>query len=524
MVLLQRDVRRHILSGFRPLQPLARSLPARRIEDGCGTCSTANWFVPLLGGLRRLWSESLQRTGLLPQILRHLGGPDKTPPISEGQMCPFLADLRAWMGVTSDAVWARCLSAPAGQPFRLHLLRVMSEICRDPDAAFTDQLCTGVPLGVNYRLKPCPVMAPGLPPDPNPRPLQCCASAWQSALSEPATVDTLLREEVEEGWIREVPGGVAALRDQCAHCAIGKLGLVLAPGRAPRLVVDSSVSAVTENTALPNRSCNPTLSHLRRCLPLSPAQGELCALVLDVSKAHRRIKIRPEDQGLLCFHHRDKLYQCLTLNFGARASSYYWSRTAGLLCRLLRRLLFVNHALMIYVDDLLCLLRKCASPLLSAFIAILLLALQVPMSWRKASLSSQPVWIGWRIDLLTGTVQMESAKQQRLLSLLQQVLDARHVSRHDVEKLTGKLLWLSGLLSFLRPTLAPLYALQHSGQTVMAALTLDQWSALRGVLDADLVVRGTLITLPCHSAHVCSGWRGCLCLVSQMLLIGYRAG
>ena len=350
----------------------------------------------------------------------------------------------------------------------------------------------GVPLGVNYRLKPCPVMAPGLPPDPNPRPLQCCTSAWQSALSEPATVDTLLREEVEEGWIREVPGGVAALRDQYAHCAVGKLGLVQAPGRAPRLVVDSSVSAVTENTTLPNRSCNPTLSHLRRCLPLSPAQEELCALVLDVSKAHRRIKIRPEDQGLLCFHHRDKLYQCLTLNFGARASSYYWSRTAGLLCRLLRRLLFVNHALMIYVDDLLCLLRKCASPLLSAFIVILLLVLQVPMSWHKASLSSQPVWIGWRIDLLTGAVQMESAKQHRLLLLLQQVLDARHVSRHDVEKLTGKLLWLSGFLSFLRPTLAPLYALQHSGQTLMAALTLDQWSALRGVLDADLVVRGTI--------------------------------
>ena len=191
--------------------------------------------------------------------------------------------------------------------------------------------------------------------------------------------------------------------------------------------------------------------------------------MLDVSKAHRRIKKRPEDQGLLCFHHRDKLYQCLTLNFGARASSYYWSRCAGLLCRLLHRLLFVNHALMIYVDDLLCLLRKCASPLLS---------------WHKASLSSQPVWIGWHIDLLTGTVQMESAKQQRILALLQQVLDARHVSRHDVEKLTGKLL--------LRPTLAPLYALQHAGQTVMAALTLDQWSALRGVLDADLIVRGTI--------------------------------
>ena len=109
-----------------------------------------------------------------------------------------------------------------------------------------------------------------------------------------------------------------------------------------------------------------------------------------------------------------------------------------------------------------------------------------------ACLSSQPVWIGWRVDLLTSTVRMESARQQRLLLLLQQVLEARHVPRHDVEKLTGKLLWLSGLVSFLRPTLAPLYALQHAGQAVMAAFTPDQWSSLRSLLDADLFVRGSI--------------------------------
>ena len=31
---------------------------------------------------------------------------------------------------------------------------------------------------------------------------------------------------------------------------------------------------------------------------------------------------------------------------------YYWARLAGMLSRLLHRLLFVRHALLIYVDDL----------------------------------------------------------------------------------------------------------------------------------------------------------------------------
>ena len=43
-------------------------------------------------------------------------------------------------------------------------------------------------------------------------------------------------------------GGVAALKAQYSSCAVGKLGLVQAPEWSPRLVVDSSVSAVTENT------------------------------------------------------------------------------------------------------------------------------------------------------------------------------------------------------------------------------------------------------------------------------------
>ena len=283
-------------------------------------------------------------------------------------------------------------------------------------------------------------MAPGLSFDADPRPLECCASAWQSALRDSATVDELLQEDLQQGWIKEVSGGLLALREQYRLCAVGKLGLVKTTGRPPRLVVDSSVSAVTENTVLPNRSCNPTLAHLRRCM-LSSAAEDFTALVLDVSKAHRRIKIRPQDQGLLCFHHRDKLYQCLTLNFGARASSYYWSRAAGLLCRLLHRMIYVNHSLMIYVDDLICLLRKCTSPLLAALVVILLLALKVPMSWHKASLSSRPVWIGWSIDLANNVCYL-------LLSLLQ----ARYASRQDVERLTGKLLWLSGLFAFLRPT------------------------------------------------------------------------
>ena len=168
-------------------------------------------------------------------------------------------------------------------------------------------------------------------------------------------------------------------------------------------MVDSSISGVTSNTRLPNKAPNPSLADVRKCLPLCPANESLAALVLDVSKAHRRIRIKPSDQGLLCFRRRDTLYQSVTLNFGARASGFYWNRVAGLLVRLTRRLWRVRHSAKIYVDDLLAILLRSSAPLLSALLVVLLCVLRVPMSWRKAALSAKVTWIGWSFDFDTFT-------------------------------------------------------------------------------------------------------------------------
>ena len=132
-------------------------VPKGRIEDGCGTCSSASWVAPrepdFFSHLRHAWLDTLRRTGFLPQILRRLGSPDKAAPLSQSELQPFLHDLRHWLGVGSDAVWDKCLEISPGQPFRLHLLRILAERSNDPDSAFTDQLAAGVPLGVQCNLQ-----------------------------------------------------------------------------------------------------------------------------------------------------------------------------------------------------------------------------------------------------------------------------------------------------------------------------------------------------------------------------------
>ena len=464
----------------------------RRIEDGAGTCSSASWQVPrerdFFKDLRHAWLRRILQPGFIPSVLSRLNSDAKAPPLSPAELLPFFDDLRSWLQISDQALWSKLLEIDDGQPFRLNLWHALSLIGSDPDSAFFDLLHTGVPLGIGTPIPVCSVLPPPVSPTSPVTPLQHCDSAWQSAIDNADIVDKLLEEELSEGWIRLVSGGDAELRRKYAHSAVGKLGVVLSDDRPPRLVVDSSISGVTDHTVLPNRAPNPTLQDVRRCLPLDAAQEELCALVLDVSKAHRRVRIRPADCGLLCFRHRDRLYQSVTLNFGARASGYYWNRVAGLLVRFLHRLLFSAHSAFIYVDDILALLDRCSAPVWACLLVVAILVLNVPMSWHKASLSSRVTWIGWQFDFRRFTVRLDPTKLKRLQFLLQQLCTAHHCSLALLEKITGKLLWLSSLFRAFRPSLAPLYLDQHLPLPAMSAVSPDVWHQLRSSLTAELII------------------------------------
>ncbi|CAE7200873.1 nipblb [Symbiodinium sp. CCMP2592] len=174
--------------------------------------------------------------------------------------------------------------------------------------------------------------------------------------------------------------------------------------------------------------------------------------------------------GLLCFRHAGRLFQCITLNFGARVSSFYWARCAGLLMRLLRRLLRVRHSSWIYVDDILALFDRVSAPLWASVVVVLLLCLKIPMSWRKGMLAPSVLWIGWQMDFDGFTVRLDPAKLSRLVELAMLLLQSRDCFVRDLERLTGKLLWLSSLFRCFRPSLAPLYADQRSFTPVLTAV------------------------------------------------------
>eukprot|EP00435_Cladocopium_sp_Y103_P028775 s1489_g7.t1 len=163
-------------------------------------------------------------------------------------------------------------------------------------------------------------------------PFAAQACACRSAADQPHIVQQLVDDQVAAGFIEPIPGGIPQLEASYQKIGVGKLGLVLAEGRSPRLVVDNSISNMTCNTTLPNHLPLPRIPDVMCCAPESTAQQNMLQLTLYVSKAHRRILIAPADGALLCFYAGGVLYRCITLNFGAPARGWYWGRVAASWC------------------------------------------------------------------------------------------------------------------------------------------------------------------------------------------------
>ena len=130
------------------------------------------------------------------------------------------------------------------------------------------------------------------------------------------------------------------------------------------------------------------------------------------------------------------MYKCLTLNFGARASGWYWGRVAGLMIRSAHALSDHHHTLWQYVDDL-SWLDRATAPLWACTLVILFLMLGIPLSWHKAALDKSLVWIGWSINVASWTVQIPDEKLSKILTQVKAMYRGKKVPLKDLQSLVS---------------------------------------------------------------------------------------
>ncbi|CAE7502271.1 unnamed protein product [Symbiodinium sp. CCMP2592] len=304
----------------------------------------------------------------------------------------------------------------------------------------------------------------------------------------PEQVRELLAQEIAEGWIVERPS-VQYLHDHFPAVAIGKLGLVLAEGRSPRLTVDSSISGVTAACQIPNHMLLPRISDVEDCAPSCLGRHPWITVSLDVRKAHRMVMVEHCDQALLAFTFEGRVFTSSTLNFGARASAFWWARVGGALLRLSHAAIWLSHLLWGYVDDFLGGFRGDVAPISASIWILLLLALGVPLSWSKCVWSPECIWIGWSIKLESWICELPPAKISKILDQITDLLAAGDkVKFKTLESLIGRLLWVTGLWTVLRPLLSPLYAALQRLPVSSVGVTPNLWAAIKRNIAEDCVL------------------------------------
>ena len=168
---------------------------------------------------------------------------------------------------------------------------------------------------------------------------------WRSANVDASVTQQLLEYELSQGFCFKYEGSLEdAKKEWPLGLAIGKLGVVRAPGRSERLVVDNTVCGTNANCNIPERQCMPTVRDVKPCYPWRGASSMQAAMSLDIKSAHKRVVVRPSEVGLLGFTFDGSLCFYRVAPFGAVIAQHWWGRLGSLILRLLHLLVWISHA------------------------------------------------------------------------------------------------------------------------------------------------------------------------------------
>ena len=143
--------------------------------------------------------------------------------------------------------------------------------------------------------------------------LEHCRGNWTAAEQSPELLAQLIQQEVEKGFVKRFEGTEEDAALQWPKgTAIGKLNVVIAEGRDPRLVLDSTVCGLNPAVHIPERVAPPTASDVQRTFLAEDCYAQQTALSIDFKAAHKCNKVHPSEHGTLLF---GKAPPCITTQY-----------------------------------------------------------------------------------------------------------------------------------------------------------------------------------------------------------------
>ena len=219
---------------------------------------------------------------------------------------------------------------------------------------------------------------------------------------------------------------------------------------------------VNSKTRLRDQERAPIAADLKRSIREKSRVGEpTFALSADVTEAHRQVPIHPDDWHLLGCQVSPgaDVFVNTVGTFGIASASYYWSRVAAAVGRILQYL--SGHTStswhMLVADDYLLESggREYRTGLLLFF--VLCAAVGVPLSWHKTCGGDTLVWVGFELLLRSRCVGISSRRAEWFVRWAGSVTESPTIHMGTFEEGLGRIMFVAGALEHERPFLAPLY-------------------------------------------------------------------
>ena len=374
--------------------------------------------------------------------------------------------------------WADLLPAPKealvvddGQPFLLRGLALWLKAFDDPDADIlvdgVDNFANGVWVGVDKPLPRCPQV---FPPKVKHRKLDDTdfnpvASNYPSAQLSSKQLEDKFRGEEKLGWMFPSTLPVMVNKYGADRVRVASMAAIMKPDGGVRPLHDGTHSVMVNHEI--------KYADQLQC----PGPAEVAASVrgatltleapfcvsADIQAAHRLVKIREADWGYLACR-SDSNSNVLWLNrvgtFGIASAPYWWSRLMALVGRFVGHLMGSHWFLqLVYVDDLHGVFvgeRK----FLHLWIWVLAFELiGTPFGYHKFRGGLVSNFVGFHLRYDICQVGISDKRGEWLCGWVDQASSKNFVvATRDFSEFLGRLGFVSQLLTWMKPHLAPLYS------------------------------------------------------------------
>ena len=197
-----------------------------------------------------------------------------------------------------------------------------------------------------------------------------------------------------------------------------------------------------------------------------PKDSQWILLKADVTKAHRRIKVLPQDWRFQVAQLEDEWWVNKVGAYGMASAQLYWGSMAALLLRILYYLFPQIDWGFVFVDDFCWLLRLPTGPQFTAALLGTLVALGTPLSWKKTHLAEINTWLGFVIHPAIPRVRMAAPKHIKVMELLEELANGAPMSAKAIEKAMGRIQWATACCPLTKSMLQPLWAWKMAVRTM----------------------------------------------------------